>query len=140
MPASRVGGASRSARSFSPHWWRTSMSDRAPQRLQRARHRGVERARALAAAEHEQAQARRRARNANARRRRQAAISSRTGLPTVSSITPRERLRETGQHARAKRASTRLVKPGARFCSCTSSGTPAQPRRCRPARPRNRRS
>ena len=57
-----------------------------------------------------------------------AAISARTGLPTTSSSRSAKLPGKPVSTRRAKRASTRLVRPGARFCSCTSSGTPAQPR------------
>ena len=104
------------------------------QRRQRLRHRRVQRARALAAAEHQQAQRRRRARRSAAAGGGTAAISLRTGLPTTSSRRRRSVCGKPVSTRRAKRASTRLVRPGARFCSCTSSGMPAS-RAARPPGP-----
>ena len=51
-----------------------------------------------------------------------AAICARTGLPATSSLAklPGNPL----SVRRASRDSTRLVMPGARFCSCTSNGNP----------------
>ena len=90
---------------------------------QRLRHGGVQALRTLAAAEHQETRAPRAAGEARRRARADAAMSARTGLPTVRAFTPAPKLPgNASSTCVAKRASQRLVKPAIAFCSWINSG------------------